>query len=110
MHSQKQNLKRARYQDVTLILGDGCLGYLSKAPFDAISITAASPDFPSPLINQLKAPGRMIAPIGKTSIYEQDLSCSRKRSRRSFIPKSIDESLLRPTCWEVWFNTEVEGF
>lgn len=69
----KANLKRAGYQDVTLILGDGCLGYLGKAPFDSISITAASPDFPPPLINQLKAPGRMIAPIGKTSICEQDL-------------------------------------
>lgn len=69
----KANLKRAGYHDVTLILGDGCLGYPDKAPYDAISITAASPDFPPPLIDQLKTPGRMVAPIGKTSIYEQDL-------------------------------------
>ncbi len=69
----KENLKRAGYQDVTLILGDGGLGYPGQAPYDAISITAAIPDFPSPLINQLKVQGRMVAPIGKTGLYEQDL-------------------------------------
>jgi len=69
----KANLKRAEYCNVTLLLGDGCLGYPNKAPFNAISITAASPYFPPPLINQLKIPGRMVAPIGKTNIYKQDL-------------------------------------
>ena len=69
----KANLKRTGYQDITLILGDGCFGYLAKAPYNAISITAASPNFPPPLINQLKVLGRMVAPIGKTSIFGQDL-------------------------------------
>jgi protein-L-isoaspartate(D-aspartate) O-methyltransferase len=69
----KANLKRTGYQDITLIRGDGCFGYLAKAPYNSISITAASPDFPFPLINQLKSPGRMVAPIGKTSIFGQDL-------------------------------------
>jgi protein-L-isoaspartate(D-aspartate) O-methyltransferase len=85
----KANLKRAGYQDVTLILGDGCLGYLCKAPFDAISITAASPDFPSPLINQLKAPSKMVAPIGKTSIYEQDLVVLEKDLRGHLSQRSL---------------------
>jgi protein-L-isoaspartate(D-aspartate) O-methyltransferase len=76
----KQNLKRSGHNKVMLILGDGSLGYSSKAPYDSISITAASPEFPPPLIKQLKTPGRIVAPIGKTSIYEQDLVILEKNS------------------------------
>jgi protein-L-isoaspartate(D-aspartate) O-methyltransferase len=68
-----ENLKRTGYGDVKLVLGDGTLGYPEASPYDAISITAASPNFPPPLVKQLKAPGRMIAPIGSAGIYGQDL-------------------------------------
>jgi protein-L-isoaspartate(D-aspartate) O-methyltransferase len=67
------NLKRTGYGDVKLILGDGTLGYLDDAPYDAISITAASPDFPPPLVQQLNSQGRMIAPIGEATFFGQDL-------------------------------------
>jgi protein-L-isoaspartate(D-aspartate) O-methyltransferase len=68
-----ENLKRTGYGDVKLILGDGTLGYPEGYPYDAISITAASPDFPPPLIEQLRPLGRMIAPIGEATLYGQDL-------------------------------------
>lgn len=67
------NLKRTGYGDVRLILGDGTLGYPDDAPYDAISITAASPDFPPPLVQQLGPQGRMIAPIGEATFFGQDL-------------------------------------
>jgi protein-L-isoaspartate(D-aspartate) O-methyltransferase len=67
------NLKRTGYSDVRLILGDGTLGYPDDAPYDAISITAASPDFPPPLVQQLGPQGRMIAPIGEATFFGQDL-------------------------------------
>lgn len=68
-----KNLKRTGYGDVKLILGDGTLGDPEDAPYDAICITAASPDFPPPLIEQLRPLGRMIAPIGEATLYGQDL-------------------------------------
>ena len=70
----RENLNRTGYQDVVLILGDGSLGYLEMAPYDAICITAACPEVPQPLIEQLDAPGRLMAPVGGSySLYGQDL-------------------------------------
>ncbi len=76
----RSNLNRAGYGDVRLVLGDGTLGHLEFAPYDAISVTAASPDFPPPLVEQLASPGRMIAPIGEASIFGQDLILLEKTS------------------------------
>jgi len=68
------NLRRAGYDDVLLVLGDGSLGYPEEAPYDAICVTAACPDIPEPLIEQLKAPGRLMAPVGASSSFlGQDL-------------------------------------
>jgi protein-L-isoaspartate(D-aspartate) O-methyltransferase len=57
------NLHRAGYTDVILVHGDGGLGYREHAPYDRICVTAACPDIPPPLIDQLTAGGRLIAPV-----------------------------------------------
>jgi protein-L-isoaspartate(D-aspartate) O-methyltransferase len=57
------NLVRAGYTDVVLIHGDGGLGAPQHAPYDRICVTAACPDIPRPLIEQLAARGRLIAPV-----------------------------------------------
>jgi protein-L-isoaspartate(D-aspartate) O-methyltransferase len=70
----RENLKKTGYDHVNLILSDGSIGYPKMAPYDAICITAACPDIPTPLINQMKNPGRIMAPIGSTSSFiGQDL-------------------------------------
>jgi protein-L-isoaspartate(D-aspartate) O-methyltransferase len=69
-----ENLKRTGYEDIVLVLGDGSLGYAEMAPYDAVCVTAACPEIPEPLIDQLKAPGRLMAPIGDSySLFGQDL-------------------------------------
>jgi protein-L-isoaspartate(D-aspartate) O-methyltransferase len=57
------NLQRAGYTDVVLIHGDGGVGYPERAPYDRICVTAACPAVPPPLMQQLAARGRLIAPI-----------------------------------------------
>ena len=57
------NLDRADYTDVVLVHGDGGLGYPDHAPYDRICVTAACPDVPPPLIEQLAARGLLIAPV-----------------------------------------------
>jgi protein-L-isoaspartate(D-aspartate) O-methyltransferase len=59
----RQNLDRSGYSDVVLVHGDGGLGDPPHAPYDRICITAACPAVPPPLIEQLAAQARLIAPI-----------------------------------------------
>jgi protein-L-isoaspartate(D-aspartate) O-methyltransferase len=59
----RENLNRAGYTDVVLIHGDGGLGDPERAPYDRICVTAACPDAPPPLIEQLAVHGRLIAPV-----------------------------------------------
>jgi protein-L-isoaspartate(D-aspartate) O-methyltransferase len=95
-----QNLKMAGYSDVKLILGDGTLGYPDGAPYDAISITAAGPDFPPPLLQQLGPQGRMIAPIGEVSFYGQDLVLLDKSSGGELTRRTLMQVVYVPLLGE----------
>jgi protein-L-isoaspartate(D-aspartate) O-methyltransferase len=61
----RENLDRAGYTDVVLVHGDGGLGYAKQAPYDRICVTAACPNIPPPLIEQLATRGRLIAPVNE---------------------------------------------
>jgi len=50
--------------NVTVLVGDGTLGWSSLAPFDAIVIAAAGPVVPEPLVDQLTSEGRLLMPLG----------------------------------------------
>lgn len=62
--------------NVRFRVGDGTLGSPEDAPFDRILVTAASPDVPRPLFEQLTEGGTMLIPIGGR--WEQDLCRVRK--------------------------------
>jgi protein-L-isoaspartate(D-aspartate) O-methyltransferase len=66
----RENLADAGTKNVTIVIGDGTLGYPERAPYDAILITAAAPDVPPPLIGQLAEGGRMVAPVGSRDLQE----------------------------------------
>jgi protein-L-isoaspartate(D-aspartate) O-methyltransferase len=50
--------------NVSVVIGDGTLGWRSYAPYDAIVVAAGSPAVPTPLIEQLAPGGRMVIPLG----------------------------------------------
>jgi len=52
------------YSNVAVRTFDGTYGWRDESPFDGIIITAASPEIPQPLFEQLKEGGRMLIPIG----------------------------------------------
>jgi protein-L-isoaspartate(D-aspartate) O-methyltransferase len=61
----RANLDRAGLgENIQVICGDGSLGYPPEAPFDAISVAAASPDIPPALLDQLRDPGKLVIPVG----------------------------------------------
>jgi len=69
----RKNLINAKYGEVIVLKRDGSLGYPEEAPYDAISITAPCSKIPEPLVEQLNAPGKLIAPVGNSNFYGQDL-------------------------------------
>jgi protein-L-isoaspartate(D-aspartate) O-methyltransferase len=74
----RNNLNQSGYADrVTLVQGDGSLGYKERAPYDRILVTAAAPKIPPPLLEQLKPDGILVVPVGGR-MFPQDLVQVRK--------------------------------
>jgi protein-L-isoaspartate(D-aspartate) O-methyltransferase len=57
-------LKRLKYSNVTARHGDGYQGWSEKAPFEKIILTAAPPQVPKALVEQLAGNGKLVAPEG----------------------------------------------
>lgn len=57
-------LDSLKYDNITVLNGDGYLGYPDEAPFNGIIVTCAPPEIPQPLIEQLDNNGRMVIPVG----------------------------------------------
>lgn len=62
--SAEKRLTSLGIKNIKLKTGDGYKGWPDAAPFDAIIITAAPPEIPEEVIDQLKVGGRMIVPVG----------------------------------------------
>jgi protein-L-isoaspartate(D-aspartate) O-methyltransferase len=62
--SARAALEAARIRNVTVLVGDGTLGWRPFAPYDAILVAAGSPEIPAPLVEQLAPGGRMVIPLG----------------------------------------------
>src|SRR2546428_11900004 len=59
------NLTRAGYSDrVTLVQGDGSLGYDERAPYERVLVRAAAPKLPPSVLEQLKPHEILVAPVG----------------------------------------------
>jgi protein-L-isoaspartate(D-aspartate) O-methyltransferase len=85
----RQNLENTGYDDrVTIIEGDGSLGYPEKAPYDKISVACAAPEIPQPLIDQLKNGGRLVIPVGGKGFF-QSLVLVRKTDEGKIKKKSL---------------------
>ncbi len=63
----RQALQRDGRTNVEVIVGDGYRGLPDRAPFDGIVVTAAPPEVPEPLVEQLAVGGRMVVPVGTFS-------------------------------------------
>ncbi len=68
----EQNLLRTGLGgNIEVVRGDGSQGWPQAAPYAGISVAAAAPDIPEPLLAQLGDPGRLVIPVG--SRYDQEL-------------------------------------
>jgi len=67
----RKNIEKAGYGDrITVMCRNGSIGCPEKAPYDRILVTAAAPDIPKPLIEQLKTGGVLVIPVGGIYLYQ----------------------------------------
>jgi protein-L-isoaspartate(D-aspartate) O-methyltransferase len=64
----RATLESCGYTNVVTRVGDGSLGWAEEAPFDAVIVTAGTPQVPRPLVAQLSAGGRLVFPIGEEEL------------------------------------------
>jgi len=71
--SAESTLHRLGYRNVKIRVGDGSRGWAEYAPFDAILVSAATPEVPPTLFAQVCESGRMMVPVGPASSQELQL-------------------------------------
>ena len=67
----EEALRAAGYDEIRLRVGNGYLGWPEEAPFDRVIVTAAPPEIPPALLEQLAPGGRLIAPVGGASEIQE---------------------------------------
>jgi protein-L-isoaspartate(D-aspartate) O-methyltransferase len=83
VRAAQATLARLGYKNVEVVLGDGSHGLPALAPFDAIIVSAAAPQIPPPLFEQLREGGRMVIPVGPA--HAQELQLVRKQAGQPVI-------------------------
>jgi protein-L-isoaspartate(D-aspartate) O-methyltransferase len=79
----REAIARAGANNVSMLLGDGTVGWREYSPYDAILVSAGGPSIPQPLIDQLAEGGRMIVPVG--GMEEQTLKLVEKEGGQARI-------------------------
>lgn len=69
--SARERLATMGLKNITVRLGDGYKGWPEEAPFDRIILTAAPPEIPQTLIDQLSRRGRLVAPVGDSPATQE---------------------------------------
>lgn len=77
LNGAREAIAKAAVRNVSLLLGDGTLGWREYSPFDAILVSAAAPSVPQPLLDQLSEGGRLLIPLGGQDV--QTLALLTKR-------------------------------
>ena len=87
----EQTLKRLKYDNVHVKIGDGYQGWPENAPFDKIIVTCSPEKVPQPLVDQLKEGGQMVIPVGER--FSKCSICYTKKDGK------LDAEPLRPTLF-----------
>jgi protein-L-isoaspartate(D-aspartate) O-methyltransferase len=85
----ERRLAELGFSNVEVKAGDGYLGWPEYAPFDGIIVTAAPPEIPSALLQQLKRGGRMVLPVGKSDRTQQLLVLEKSKTSDEVVGRNV---------------------
>jgi protein-L-isoaspartate(D-aspartate) O-methyltransferase len=103
LYEKAKRIFEALKLNIMTRLGDGSLGWASAAPFDAIVVTAGSPDVPPSLLQQLAEDGRLIIPIGSAS--KQKMSLFHRQANTIYETQLYDFAFVPLIGKEGWSET-----
>jgi len=83
VETARARLARLGYAAIEVIWGDGSEGYPAAAPYQVVLVTAAAPEVPQTLLDQLDEGGRLVIPVG--SRFQQSLHLIRKQGSENLI-------------------------
>ncbi len=89
----KKKFEALSLKNIHTHYGDGHLGWSEHAPYDAILVTAASPEVPSALLDQLAIGGIMVIPIGD-SRHQALIAIT--RTKKGFKEQTLDPVIFVP--------------
>jgi protein-L-isoaspartate(D-aspartate) O-methyltransferase len=87
----KRRLDALGIENVSIKVMDGSLGWRVQAPYRAILVTAAAPEVPEPLVEQLAVGGRLVVPVGDRD--RQVLTVVERRSHNRVVTR------IAPACF-----------
>lgn len=97
----KELLKKLGYNNVMVVHGDGSIGYKEYAPYDRIIVTAAAPEVPESLIEQLGDDGKIVIPLGNRIIQRLEVIIKEGESLRREISEGVRfVPLLGKEAWQ----------
>lgn len=91
----RKQIENLGYKNIHFKTGDGFLGWLEYAPFDAIVLSCSPAEVPEPLIGQLAEGGRLILPIGGTKKF-QDIVLFKKKAGKFFEVEHLTPATFSP--------------
>jgi len=100
-----ENLARQGYDNVHVIHADGTKGWPENAPYDAILVSAGSPDVPESLKSQLKVGGRLVLPVGSNPVVQELLRLT-KRKDGGFDREELADVRFVPLIGEEGWESE----
>jgi protein-L-isoaspartate(D-aspartate) O-methyltransferase len=100
----KKRLADLGYKNVHVRVGDGYKGWPESAPFDRVLLTAAPPEIPAALVNQLKDGGILVAPVGPETAVQRLVRWTKRGSELAkedlgavrFVPMVRDREQAKP--------------
>lgn len=98
-------LRKLKYNNVKILVGNGTLGWKEFSSYDRIIVTAGTKDIPPSLIHQLKEDGIMVIPVG--DVHSQDLKVLQKK-KEEIITQTVERCIFVPLIGKYGWGERVD--